>query len=275
MKLRPFLFGGILSCILFFGSAELRSPARAQTWDTRGEPSLYLASLVIQKAMIESMLQTFVSDQDGKSFRHLGFREDFFHGHLLYTDDLAPDEKGYLRPFAVLYHTQEDAFSFHQKDPGGKFDYLSPHQRSWVQFLDRDTAPELSPQNKIQNAYRFMPDFFPNTLDFRASLDATRTRFTVSADQLDSRKFPASYRLNIVGQRQVEFDRVDCATAVEPPFYFFDLGIIRILQPISGETVCLSVSSPSGYIPVPSLTKGALTLENDAVPEEFRGNQSQ
>ncbi len=255
---------------LFISLALLTFSIHAHEWNKPGQQSLLVAGLAIDREQIPSFLQRFVDSQDQKSFRHLGVHADFFHGHYLYTKDLPPDERGYLRPFAILYHTQEDAFTHHHETPGDAFDYLDRHARSWVQFFPLTPETQFAAQTEIQNAYQLMADFFPDTEDFRASLRSTHERFSVSADQLDFRKFPESHQFRIVGQRQLEFDRVDCATAKEPPFYVFDLGIVRIVRPGTGETVCLTLSSFTGYIPVPSAEGLPLTLRNDAVPANYR-----
>ena len=253
-----------LSKIGLFLALIFSLSAKAQLGSKRHEHHHEVFKKPISAQKLQLLLQRFIDSQFEKAFRYIGDKNDFFHGHLLFTDDLPLDKEGRLEPFAILYHTQEDAHEHHLRDPGGPYDYLNPHTRSWVQMIDSQDKQS----GPIFNAFQLMFDFFPNDADSHSSLNATKERYTVFTTQLDTNKFPAAYRRNIVGQMQIEFYESNCEPEANPLFILYGIGQISVEIP-NQYTPCLNVWSSSGYSPVKPRAE-PFTIPNDAIPLDFQ-----
>lgn len=151
---------------------------------------------------IEHLLQQ-VSDQIyGTGFRVIGDHNDWFHGHLLYTaDQLTPE--GRLKPFAILYHTQEEAYPAHWGDGisyvDPKFDYVDVRTRNWVQWLSDDPALD---GKKIVNAREYNNDALqPSAIFFGDNIAVKKQHYTIHGKNLDPKKLGVTP----VGEMQWEF----------------------------------------------------------------------
>lgn len=156
--------------------------------------------VAFSEARLEKLLMLFTEKVRGVGFRYFADANDFDHGHILFAAD--------LKPVAILYHTQEQAYDFHIKDPGGKYDYLNTQNRNWIQWLSSD--PSLD-GTVIENASGYMMDG-----------QEMNDRFTIFADQLDGQKVGA----DLVEAMQFRFKNLDCET--ELPRWFGVLGKLKI-----------------------------------------------
>jgi hypothetical protein len=206
---------------------NLPDAARAQQWQDYQSIRHHFT-----KDEFQALLQDFVTDQYQKSFRHLGDIKDFHHGHIFYQYDgtspgsrLAPES---VFPFAILYHTQEAANYYSQKDPGGKYDYIDKAKRNWIQFFDPVT--KKTQKIVLANAYAYSPS------DLEAHKPISQN-YTIHPDMLDPKKF--SYGLDI--QRQVEFTPT-CANERSENFFLKPLYEIWIVLKGQDNPSCLMVT---------------------------------
>ncbi len=246
----------------------LVSSLQAQSWASRYEAHNLWANVAIDKELIQKLVQDFTVQKQGEAFRFLGDTEDFFHGHLLFADREYISEDDRLSPFAVLYHTQEEASSHHRKNPGSKYDYLNRYTRSWVQF-----ASEVQENGPILNAFELMFDFFPDTEDYRNGLSATQSHYTVYSDQLDSKKFPQNYQKKILGNLQLNF--YECSTPdaeLTRKLMWLDAGEIFIYEPLTHKQTCLQLRLGTPYTPEKSFDPEGdfVPLKNEARPKDWK-----
>jgi len=185
------------------------------------------AGLPLPKGELRSMLQRFVDHAYLKGFRHLGDGKDFDHGHALYDAASAAENL-----VAILYHTQEAAYAHHRKDPGGRYDYLDPDARNWIQWMD--------PGRPIENASRYRyaekpADWEDETM---GSWSGAVEHRTIHHTMLDPRRF--GYLVESPFPfAQFFFTRVDCdLLPAERPA---DGNDVEIALP-TGERVCLLLS---------------------------------
>ena len=93
---------------------------------------------VMSIARMERLLQQMADVTYQVGFRFIGDAMDFDHGHLLYEQREVDGVKR-LFPRAILYHTQEHAYSVRWRGEGdAKYDYLEVTNRNWIQWLDGD-----------------------------------------------------------------------------------------------------------------------------------------
>ncbi len=138
---------------------------------------------------IEKLLNEFARHTYGKAFRFIGVEDDFDHGHILFEKKA----DGFY-PRAILYHTQEFAYSAHwRKNVDSKYDYINVTTRNWIQWLSDNEAIDgkqifnakeyldptkkdpsqfenLEPQEKFHYTLNF-PDLDPNKLGFKTVAD--------------------------------------------------------------------------------------------------------
>lgn len=168
----------------------------------------------LTKVRLQGLLQRFVDDGYGKSFRHLGDERDFDHGHLLFSDG---------KPVAILYHTQETAHAPVSPDYG----YLDTQGRNWIQWLD---------SSSVENARRYERTSYPRSgvwdWFLYKDLPALKERHTITDRMLD----PVLLGRTISESRQWTFTRVGCADTGEA-----DPEILKIRLP--GRSVCLALGS--------------------------------
>ena len=171
------------------------------------------AAVSFGPADLQGLLQSFVSSEYGRGFRHLGDERDFDHGHVLYA-------AGATRPTAILYHTQELA---HQG--AADFGYVNPDARNWLQWVDGGA---------VVNAAAFERREYPATASWEwfklRRLPALTARRTIVEEMLDPRRLGFSPAVS----RQWTFTKADCAASA---------GVssrISVRLP-SGEDVCLAL----------------------------------
>jgi len=243
---------------LGFGFAAPK--AWAQAWAYRDQGHFHLASYLVDPDDLRGILEDFGRRAHGRAYRDAGDRNDWFHGHFLYAESAKPDARGMMKPYAILYHTQEEASRFHRETPGGRYDYLDRATRNWVQFLETDG--ERLRSGTILNAFGLMFDFLPDTPAYRRGLEATRSHYTVFAEQLDWRKFPVSHRERAIGMRQFDFDAVECGSAPVPDFVSL-IGYLELRLP-SAPRLCVRATATTAYLPIESAQGLECTLANDA-----------
>lgn len=103
--------------------------------------------LDLDKKEFRSLIQAAVDTMYFKGFKYLGDPRDFDHGHLLYSTELPSTPETMPPAVVILYHTQEDAFYYNKKDPGGRFDYLDRLARNWIQWIG---------SKKVENAKNYL-----------------------------------------------------------------------------------------------------------------------
>jgi hypothetical protein len=183
---------------------------------------------------ITTVIQQAVDSIYNKGFRYLGVDGDFFHGHVLFTMDKLTSE-GRLLPFAVLYHTQEDAKKAHWGDKiDKKFDYLNVQNRNWIQWLDAGR------EYKVENAKHYADE---TEEDLRLYFEVTQPiegeAFTIHAKNLDQKKLG----YDVVGELQFEFYKGSCNEQAD----YYSRGPIRVTMP-NGEGMCLMLSTGTTFI---------------------------
>lgn len=129
------------------------------------------------KKRLALLLQKAVDKMYLKGFRYLGDTNDFDHGHILFV----LDKSSLPKAVAILYHTQEQAYDYHEKEPESKYDYLNPNARNWIQWLD---MPE-----KVENARQYERTVYPFGAEWDSykaySVPAFKRHFTVHQFMLD------------------------------------------------------------------------------------------
>lgn len=158
------------------------------------------------RGAFQVLLQRFVNERAGRSFRRLGDERDFDHVHLL-----AASAGG--RPRALLYHTQELADG--SLDPGG---------RNWLQWTDSGV---------VENAAAYQRRAYPRTPSwnlFRArELPIYLERGTIVQEMLE----PARLGFAPAESRQWTFAGTGCAS---PDF------LLAIRLPAGGRA-CLTLEA--------------------------------
>ena len=164
--------------------------------------------LPLNAPRLQTLLQAFVVNGLGRSFRVLGDENDFDHGHVLI-------DARTKSPVAILYHTQELA----AESPAG---YLDASGRNWIQWLDG---------RGIENAERYERAEYPRTAAWdwfvAQELPKLRRRHTITDKMLD----PTLLGSELSGSVQWTFTRVACESAAPER--------IGIVLP-DRTTVCLS-----------------------------------
>lgn len=204
--------------LLLLLSLGLCAPARAAL--PPAPPAVSEATVGLEPARMQGLLQRFVDKLYLKAFRHLGDERDFDHGHVLY----APGTK---TPVAILYHTQELA----QDEPAGSdFGFVDSGARNWIQWVGRDG---------IEKADGYQRESFPDTAFWRwfqaERLPSLRKYHTILDKMLDPERLGAQ----TADSRQLVFTRFDCAapSAARPGNTPIDIRLP------TGEKVCLDLSA--------------------------------
>lgn len=213
------MLGLLLSSVLLSAASRAALPAAASL--APAPPVVPFVSLgyppALDKARVQSLLQSFVDVGYGRSFRHLGDPRDFDHGHLLLDARTGA-------PVAILYHTQELAYE--ETAPG--FGYLDPRGRNWLQWLDG---------RGVRNARRYERASYPKSAEWEwfvaRDLPALRARHTILAKMLD----PARLGFTPSPSRQWTFARAPCAASDSPAS-----NVIRVSLP-HGAPVCLALGA--------------------------------
>lgn len=179
------------------------------------------AQLPLSRAAFQGLLQSFVSQEYLKGFRHLGDERDFDHGHLLFDD--------HDKLVAILYHTQELAGDAHK---GDGFGYIDPGARNWIQWVN---------DGRVENAARYQRRAYPSTATwdyFRVlELPALESHHTVLPKMLDPK-----LGIDPAKTAQWVFTRVNCTAAAAPAASASSMGEMRVVLP-NKEEVCLSLSA--------------------------------
>ena len=165
MDLKNFFYIGLCVCSLSINTGIV--PDKECTIPENAVFPFAAQELDLSKEEFRSLIQAAVDTMYLKGFRYLGDSRDFDHGHLLYSakPPLTPDA---MPPAVViLYHTQEDAFYYNQKDPGGRFDYLDRWARNWIQWID---------SKRVENAQNYLTE----TVNYNYE-----NHFTIREDMLD------------------------------------------------------------------------------------------
>lgn len=190
---------------------------------------------------IESILNKFSAATFGTGFKVIGDTRDFFHGHVLFTaDNLTPG--GRMRPFAILYHTQEDAHDAHWGDGkvDRKFDYIDVRTRNWIQWLD--DAPEAD-GSRVENARDYVNSALRDpSVFFGENTPVQGEHFTIHGRKLDAAKLG----VKPIGEMQWEFYTMECA-ADGLKLDYFSRGPARIRLPGQGDA-CLEIRTTSVFI---------------------------
>lgn len=178
------------------------------------------AQLPLSRAAFQGLLQSFVSQEYLKGFRHLGDERDFDHGHLLFD--------GQSKLVAILYHTQELAGD-HSKSDG--FGFIDPGARNWIQWVS---------DGRVENAARYQRASYPSTATwdyFRVlELPALQSHHTVLPKMLDPK-----LGIDPAKTAQWVFTRVSCSASA-PEASSSSMGEMKVVLP-NREEVCLSLSA--------------------------------
>jgi hypothetical protein len=187
---------------------------------------------------IEKLLQTFVTRTYGKAFRYIGETEDFDHGHVLFTADKLTEQQR-LRPFAILYHTQENAYAARWKGTvAPRFDYLDPTTRNWLQWLTPN-EPGLDGEI-IVNAREFMSERESKALFFNEVEPVEGQHYTVHGFQIDQQRVG----FGVLGEIQLNFKGIECRQDVDVS------ATERIISVdvLGHGRVCLKLSASSHFV---------------------------
>lgn len=207
----------------------------------------------IEQSLLNKLVQEFVNIQYKKSFLYLGDENDFDHGHVLYTREPSLNSPDRLRAFAILFHTQEHAFTYSLSHPKGKYSYIDKFGRNWVQFFDESTQ-KLGP---LLNAYTLVKNMLPNNERNQSSLENLRTHYTIRSEMLDEKKFPVAYRFSVDFEKMYVFSKDVPAEFSWTPFK---------IQLASDEVKLhlYSTRLSENYV-----AEAPCTLVNDAIPPKF------
>jgi len=170
----------------------------------------------LTKPRLQDLLQSFVSAEYGRGFRHLGDERDFDHGHLLIDAKTGA-------PVAILYHTQELA----HEAASAEFAYLDAAGRNWIQWLDG---------RGVENARRYERAVYPRSGSWdwfvARDLPKLRARRTITDKMLD----PALLGVELSASRQWAFSRVDCGADADAAS-----NVLRVSLP-DRTPVCLALA---------------------------------
>lgn len=196
--------------LLFAWALGPCAPALAVGWIE--EPERTLESIFSGQARLQGLLQRVVDKLYLKAFRHLGDERDFDHGHILF--DKAK------RPVAILYHTQETAYS---NPTDSSFGYIDPKARNWIQWIGRD---------EIENADRYQRKEFPRS---------------ASWEWFQARRLPNLIKHHTIIDKMLDPNLVDMDDAASSLQWVFTRVPCGKSKPFSvvlptGEKVCLSLS---------------------------------
>lgn len=206
---------------------------------------------------LKKLLQLFSDQTFGAAFRVIGDENDFFHGHILWTADELTSQ-GRMKPVAILYHTQEEAYSAHwgtkrstrDEVASAEFDYLDVRTRNWLQWLSPD--PDLD-GIRIENArdYVLAAKKDPNIF-FGDNVPVEREHFTIHGRWLD----PAKLGVKIIGEMQWEFYKSPCEVGnrrLQP----FERGPISVILPVASPNSpeCLMLQAKSVFLNIKNIKK--------------------
>lgn len=208
------------------------------------ESDLYYASYNLPAsfppARIESLLQRMTAVTHGVGFRFVGDPNDFDHGHLLYEQRGGKGDAR-LFPRAILYHTQEHAYSARWRTGvDSRYDYLEVTTRNWIQWLDGD--PKLDGVRVINaREYLDVTQKDPAPFFFEGAAPEKGQHYTIHSHNLDRRKL--GFALD--GSTQFRFEAMDCEGRVSDAYR---RGPVRV--EVAGESVCLALYTSGGqYVP--------------------------
>jgi hypothetical protein len=162
---------------------------------------LYL-SRQFPESRLQNLLSRFSEQIQNVGFRHFGDEADFNHGHILFAENLTP--------VAILYHTQEHAFDWSRKDPGGIYDYIDRQGRNWIQWLADE--PDLDGL-RIENAMNYLREGA-----------APNENYTIYSFQLDPQRVGYSLIENV----EFKFSPLDCGE--EFPKFYSSLGKLSFVN---------------------------------------------
>ena len=192
-------------------------------------------------ARLVKLLNLFNAKVYGKGFRYIGEAGDFFHGHIL-VEGIGKGPDKILRPRAILYHTQEEAYKAHWEPTPAltKYDYLDVTTRNWIQWLSDDPAQDGV---DIRNAREYVDAKKKDPSVFFGDHPAPvfKAHYTIHGSKLDDSKLG----FNLDGESEFEF-YADCNTSPENE-YDHRHGPYDVVVPGQG-TVCLKFSTAlAGY----------------------------
>lgn len=195
---------------------------------------------------LQRLLQLFADQTLGTAFRVIGDENDFFHGHILWTADELTTE-GRMKPVAILYHTQEEAYSAHwrtnrstRNEPAAvEFDYLDVRTRNWLQWLSSDPAQDGV---RIENARDYVlaakknPEIF-----YGENIPVEREHFTIHGRWLD----PEKLGVGLIGEMQWEFYKAECGSE-KTPLAAFERGPVALAMS-GNHKECLMLHAKSVF----------------------------
>ena len=179
--------------------------------------ALGLPSL-LSKTRLQALLQSFVDNGYGRSFRHLGDERDFDHGHLLMDSRTG-------MPIAILYHTQELA----HETPASDFGYVDASARNWIQWLDGRGIVDARLYERASYPRSASWDWF-----VARELPQLRRRRTITEKMLDPERLGAA----LSGGVQWTFTRQDCGAAAADAAS----NVISVVLP-DHTSVCLALGA--------------------------------
>ena len=195
---------------------------------------------------IQSLLNRFSAATFGSGFKVIGDQRDFFHGHVLFTADSLTRE-GRMKPFAILYHTQEDAHDAHWGDGikvDRKFDYIDVRTRNWIQWLSE--SPETDGL-RIENARAYVNEAVRDpSVFFGENVAVEGEHYTIHGKKLDAAKLG----VKPIGEFQWEFYKMGCNDNIGSLTYF-SRGPLRVALPEQGDE-CLEVRTTSVFVRHPN-----------------------
>lgn len=174
----------------------------------------------VRKKFLKSIVQRMVDSAENKGFRHLGDRDDFDHCHLLIQNNTRVVRERDV--FAALCHTQEQAYEYSRKAPGGPFDYIDREARNWIVWLDG--------RDQVENARKYRYSFTAPSQEWK---DADE-HYTIHSNMLDPEKM--GYRQEH-SEVQFNFPRVECPSVIREASNVIEVRVS------TGERVCLSIEN--------------------------------
>lgn len=156
-------------------------------------------------ARLHHLITSFSEQVYGKGFRYLGNTNDVDHAHILFRLADEDTKNPRLESFAILYHTQENAYSaYWRQSVPPQYQYLDVRTRNWLQWLEQDPIEDGM---LIKNAREYAD---PNKKDLSVFYEDSPPKegehYTIHSFNLSFEKLNSE----IVGDLQFRFQDINC-----------------------------------------------------------------